>query len=144
MYDGRARAFRNKPVRADATKVLCSGQLDGSRRSARHFPAMTRPVSHFHMSDRAQRYNVVALAFVLCAWLVTAVMHLHVKDQDAGPAHASACAYCLSLSAGAAPAPEQQSPSVIVTSTVVGSSHEAPAPGKSAPFFYLSRGPPAA
>jgi hypothetical protein len=104
---------------------------------------MTR-VTHFSMSRRVRRYNVVALALVLCAWLISVAMHLHVKDEHAGTADSSPCGYCLALSAGAAPAPEQRVPAVIATPVLVVSLDDAPVQSQTAPSFYLSRGPPAA
>lgn len=43
-----------------------------------------RSVTRLHTDGRTRRYNVVALAFVLCAWLIAAAMHL--QEQDAGVA----------------------------------------------------------
>jgi hypothetical protein len=105
---------------------------------------MTRSVTHFRTSCRARRNNVVALAFVLCAWLVAAAMHLHVNDQDAGIADSAHCAYCLALSASAAPAPELRVPPVIAAPAIIVAFDDATVEDLAAPSFYLSRGPPAA
>ena len=95
------------------------------------------------MSPQARLYNVVALAFVVCAWLVTAAMHLHLQDEHAGAVDSAHCAHCLALSTGAAPAPEYNFPIVIVTPSVVLSFDDVPAPSQSPRSSYLSRGPPA-
>lgn len=105
---------------------------------------MTRSVTHIRTSSLARRYNVIALGLVLCAWLVTAAMHLHVKDQDAGNADSTHCAYCFTLSAGAAPAPEFRVPAIIVVPAGVVACSDTTVEDRSTPAFYFSRGPPAA
>ena len=95
------------------------------------------------MSQQARRYNVVALALVLCAWLVTAATHLHVQDQATGATEAAHCAHCLALSAGAAPPPTHNLPTIIVTPTVVVPFGHATPPSEPPRSSYLSRGPPA-
>ena len=124
--------------------LVDSNDLDGSPSRARHFGAMTRSGPLFRTSDRARRYNVVALVFVLCAWLVAAAMHLHVKDQDAGSADSAHCAHCSAFSASAAPAPELRLPPAIVAAAMIVTFDDATVEDLAAPSFYLSRGPPAA
>ena len=121
-----------------------SDDLDDRLSSARHFGAMTRSVHHFRTSLQARRYNVVALALVLCAWLVAAAMHLHVKEQDAGTADSAHCAYCLGLSTSAAPAAELRLPVVITAPVAIVACDDAAVDSQTAPSFYLSRGPPSA
>ncbi|MBM0104952.1 hypothetical protein JM946_09335 [Steroidobacter sp. S1-65] len=124
--------------------LIHSNDLDGPLSSARHFGAMTRSGHLFRTSDRARRYNVVALAVVLCAWLVAAAMHLHANDPDAGNADSAHCAHCSALSGSAAPAPELRVPPNIVVAAMVVAFDDAIVAGRAAPSFYLSRGPPAA
>jgi hypothetical protein len=61
------------------------------------FGAMKPSIDHLRSSILERRYNVAALAFVLCAWLVAAAMHLHLGDNDkgAGGVDPRPCTYCL-------------------------------------------------
>ena len=127
-----------------AGRPFISSDLDEALSSARHFGAMTRSVTPFRTSCRARRYNVLALALVLCAWLVAAAMHVHVNEQDAAMGDSAHCAHCVGLSASAAPASEPGIPAVIVAATLIVACDDVPAEGQTAPSFYLSRGPPAA
>jgi hypothetical protein len=106
---------------------------------------MKPSINHLRSSVLARRYNVVALAFVLCAWLVAAAMHLHLGDNDKNargvePQH---CTYCLAFSGGAAPPPDHRIPEVVAEPAVVAVLHGVPAEEQAAASFYLSRGPPA-
>jgi hypothetical protein len=106
---------------------------------------MTRSVTHLRTPHQSRRYNVVvALVFVLCAWLVAAAMHLHVNDQDTGIADSAHCASCFALSASAAPAPELRLPAVIAAPAIIVAFDDTTFADQTAPSFYLSRGPPAA
>lgn len=106
---------------------------------------MKPSVDHLRSSVLARRYNVVALAFVLCAWLVAAAMHLHVadKDKEAGAAEPQYCSYCLAFSGGVAPPPQHQLPEAAAAPVAVAVSYDLPAAVRKATSFYLSRGPPA-
>lgn len=105
---------------------------------------MMRSVTYFGTSRSARRYNVVALALVLCGWLIAVAMHLHVQEQDAGIADSAHCAHCLGLSASAAPAPEFRIPVAFAAPILVVPCDETPFEARMACSFYLSRGPPAA
>lgn len=124
--------------------VIESNHLDAPRGSARHFDEMTRSISHFRMSSLARRYNVIALGLVLCGWLIAAAMHLHVKEQAASGADSAHCAYCFGLSTSAAPAPEWRVPAFIAAPSSIVADDDTPVEYRTAPSFYLSRGPPAA
>jgi hypothetical protein len=106
---------------------------------------MKPSVDQLRSSILARRYNVVALAFVLCAWLITAAMHLHVADTDkgSGAVDPRPCSYCLAFSGGAAPLPDYRIPDVFPQPTDVVVSYDLPAQEQVAPSYYLSRGPPA-
>lgn len=106
---------------------------------------MKPSVDHLRSSILARRYNVVALAFVLCAWLVAAAMHLHLtdKDKEAGAVDPQPCSYCLAFAGGAAPLPDYRAPQVPAQPLVVVVSYDLPAHEQAATSFYLSRGPPA-
>lgn len=95
------------------------------------------------MDGRARRYNVVALAFMLCAWLVVAAMHLHLQEDDAAGADSAHCAQCLALSVSAAPGPEVRLPALIPAPTIIVAFQGAAVAGRTLPSSYLSRGPPA-
>lgn len=142
MFVSRKTSGVSKMFLSGRNAFMNSNSLDGSLNSARHFGAMMRSVTHFGMSYRARRHNVVALVFVLCAWLVAAAMHLHVKDQDAGSADSAHCSYCFAQSASAAPASELRLPAVIVASATLVAPDGATLEEQTAPSFYLSRGPP--
>ena len=106
---------------------------------------MKPSIDHLRSSVLARRYNVVALAFVLCGWLIAAAMHLHLgdNDKDAGGVEPQPCAYCLAFSGGAAPPPEHRIPEVVADPVAVVAIHGQPAEKQVAASFYLSRGPPA-
>jgi hypothetical protein len=106
---------------------------------------MKPSIDHLRSSVLARRYNVVALAFVLCAWLVAAAMHIHLADKDkhAGGVHPAPCSYCVAFSAGAAPPPDHRMPEVVAEPAMVTAFHGEPAEKQVAASFYLSRGPPA-
>lgn len=92
-----------------------------------------------------RRYNVVALAFVLCAWMIAAAMHIHLadKDQHAGGMQ-TPCSYCLAFSGGTAPLPDYRIPKILPPPVAVAISYDLPAQEQVAASFYLPRGPPAA
>jgi hypothetical protein len=96
------------------------------------------------MNRRTRRYNVVALALVLCGWLIAAATHLHLQEHDAAVSDPAHCAYCFALSAGAAPAPELHLPTPIDAPLLVVSCDRATVEGLTDPSPYFSRGPPAA
>lgn len=106
---------------------------------------MKPSIDHLRSSVLVRRYNVVALAFVLCAWLVAAAMHLHLgdNDKDAGGVDPRPCTYCLAFSGGAAPPPDHRIPEVVADPVAVVAFHGHPANEQVAASFYLSRGPPA-
>ena len=101
-----------------------------------------RSVTYLCMGGRTRRYNVVALAFVLCAWLIAAAMHLHLEEQDAAVADSAHCVQCLALSASAAPGPEIRLPAPVAAPTIIIAFHGATFEGRTLPSSYLSRGPP--
>jgi hypothetical protein len=105
---------------------------------------MTRTVTHSCTSHLARRFNVVALGLVLCAWLITAAMHLHVQDPDSGSADSAHCTYCLGLSTSAAPAPEFQIPAIVDAPAGIVTCNDLAVEDRATPSFYLSRGPPTA
>lgn len=144
MFTLRKTSSVQKHFPARGRALIISNDLDGAGSSARHFVAMTRSVTYSGTSQRARRYNVVALAFVLCAWLIAVAMHLHVKDQDAGIADSAHCAQCLALSASAAPAPEFRVPVALAGPMLVVGCDDTTFEAQAAPSYYLSRGPPAA
>lgn len=104
---------------------------------------MKPSVDHLRSSMLARRYNVVALAFVLCAWLVAAAMHLHPADKDAGGVDPRPCSYCLAFSGGVAPLPDYRIPEVFTAPVAVAASYDLPSQEQVATAFYFSRGPPA-
>jgi hypothetical protein len=105
---------------------------------------MKPSIDYLRSSMLVRRYNVVALAFVLCAWLVAAAMHLHLGDngKDAGAVELQPCSYCLAFSGGAAPPPDHRLPEVVADPVAVVVRHGDPANEQVAASFYLSRGPP--
>lgn len=105
---------------------------------------MTRSVPCLRTSEQVRRYNVVALVLVLGAWLITAAMHLHGKDPDAGGVDTTHCSYCFALSTGVAPAPELRIPAVVVAPAIIVAFEGMAVEDQAALSFYLSRGPPAA
>lgn len=106
---------------------------------------MNPSVDHLRSSVLARRYNVVALAFLLCAWMIAAAMHLHLadKDKNAGGVDPRPCSYCLAFSGGAAPLPDYRIPEVFPKPIAVAVSYDLPAQEQAATRFYFSRGPPA-
>lgn len=106
---------------------------------------MKPPIDRLRSSVLARRYSVVALAFVLCAWLIAAAMHIHLADKDkhASGGHPPPCSYCLAFSAGAAPLPDYRAPQVFAQPTAVAVFYDLPTQQQEATSFYLSRGPPA-
>lgn len=103
---------------------------------------MSAVSTHLGMSKTARRYNVLVLSFALCAWLVTAALHLHVKDDHGDFSEPTPCTYCMVLSSGAAPAPEHRVPDIVVEPSTFVFADIDSAHGRAAPSFYLSRGPP--
>lgn len=117
--------------------------LDGVTGRRDTFNVMKPSVDHLRSSILTRRYNVVALAFVLCVWLVGAAVHLHFDDGDAAASDLSPCAYCMALANGAAPLPEYRVPEVVAPPAVVVVSFEEREHAQLTTSFYLSRGPPA-
>jgi hypothetical protein len=109
------------------------------------FGIMKPSIDQLRSSMLARRYNVVALAFVLCAWMVAAAMHLHLSDndKDAGGVDPRPCTYCLAFSGGAAPPPDHRIPEVVADPIGVVAFPTLPAKEQVAASFYFSRGPPA-
>lgn len=103
---------------------------------------MSALISPARMSNTARRYNVLVLTFALCAWLVTAALHLHIKDDHSNVSESLPCSYCLVLSAGAAPAPKHHVVDVVVARAIIAATYDDAAHEQPAPSFYLSRGPP--
>jgi hypothetical protein len=117
--------------------------LDAATGQGDTFTVMKPSVDHLRSSMLARRYNVVALAVVLCVWLVAAAMHLHLVDKDAGAADPRPCTYCLAFSGGAAPLPDYRIPEVFAQPVAVEVRYDLPSQEQVATSFYLSRGPPA-
>lgn len=119
--------------------------IDAARTQRDTFEVMKPSVDHLRIAVLARRYNVVALALVVCAWMIAAAMHLHLadKDKDAGGAEPQPCSYCLAFSGGAAPSPDYRAPPVFVQPVAVAVSYDLPVQEQDAATFYLSRGPPA-
>lgn len=106
---------------------------------------MKPSVDHLRSSVLARRYNVPALALVLCAWMIAAAMHLHLADEDqnAGGVDPRPCSYCLAFSSGAAPLPDHRIPDALPQPQIVAVFYDLPAQEQVATSFYFSRGPPA-
>ena len=104
---------------------------------------MKPSVDHLRSSILARRSHVVALVFVLCAWLIAAAVHLHLDGGDADASDPSPCSYCIALANGAAPLPEYRVPKVIAGPVAVAVSFEEREHAQLTTSSYLSRGPPA-
>jgi hypothetical protein len=105
---------------------------------------MTRPVTQYRSADLMRRYNVIALGLVLCAWLITAVAHLHVREQGADKPDSAHCTYCFAFASGVAPTPELRLPARIDASIGRVACDDTPVEDRAIPSFYFSRGPPSA
>jgi hypothetical protein len=117
-----------------------------TRQGGETLPAAMKPsIDQLRRSMLVRRYNVVALAFVLCAWLITAAVHLHLADNDkgTGAVDSQPCSYCLAFAGGAAPLPDYRVPEAFAQPVAVAVFYDLPAQERVATSFYLSRGPPA-
>jgi hypothetical protein len=105
---------------------------------------MKPSIDHLRSLVSSRRYSVVALAFVLCAWMITAAMHLHLADKntEAAGMEPQPCTYCLAFSGGAAPLPDYRIPETFPQPAAAAVADDLPALEQVAASFYLSRGPP--
>ena len=103
-------------------------------------------IAHLRSSVLSRRYSVIALAFVLCAWLITAAMHIHLADKetDVGGVDPRPCTYCLAFAGGAAPLPDYRIPQIFPQPVAAEVCYDLLAHEQVTPSFYLARGPPTA
>lgn len=128
-----------------AQRISFRSHLDAATRQRDTLRAMKPSIDHLRSLVLSRRYSVVALALVLCGWLITAAMHLHFADKEtnAGGVDPRPCTYCLALSGGAAPLPDYRIPEILPQPAAAAVCYDLPAQEQITASFYLARGPPA-